>query len=165
MRVQDIMSEAVKSCRPEMNLAEAASIMWQADCGILPVIGDGGMVIGMITDRDIAIAAGTRNRISSEIQVGEAMSKDVYDCSTDDDIHAALETMRKAKVRRLPVVNGDGVIEGVLSLNDIARHAEKIDVRKTPSEISYEDVVITLKAISEDRRLSLALEAQVATHG
>ena len=163
MRVQDIMSEAVKSCRPETNLAEAASIMWQADCGILPVIGDGGKVIGMITDRDIAIAAGTRNRIPSEIQVVKAMSKDVYDCSTDDDIHAALETMRKAKVRRLPVVNGDGVIEGVLSLNDIARHAEKIDVRKIPSEITYEDVVITLKAISEHRRLSLALEAQVAT--
>ena len=165
MRVQDIMSEAVKSCRPETNLAEAASIMWQGDCGILPVIGDGGKVIGMITDRDIAIAAGTRNRISSEIQAGEVMSRDVYDCSIDDDIHAALETMRKAKLRRLPVVNAAGVIEGVLSLNDVVRHAEKIDVRKTPSEISYEDVVITLKAISEHRRQALALEAQVATHG
>src|SRR6185503_13025517 len=89
MRVQDIMSEALKSCRPETNLAEAASIMWEGDCGILPVTGDGGRVIGMITDRDIAIAAGTTNRIPSEITVSDAMSRDVIDCNPDDDIHAA----------------------------------------------------------------------------
>jgi CBS domain-containing protein len=163
MRVQDIMSEAVKSCRPETNLAEAASIMWEGDCGILPVIGDGGKVIGMITDRDLAMAAGTTNRIPSDIQVGEAMSRDLHDCTPDDDIHAALETMRKGKVRRLPVVNGDGVIEGVLSLNDVARHAEKIEGRRTTTELSYDDVIITLKAISEHRRLGLVMEAQVAT--
>jgi CBS domain-containing protein len=163
MRVQDIMSEAVKSCRPETNLAEAASIMWEGDCGILPVISDGGKVIGLITDRDLAMAAGTTNRIPSDINVGEAMSRDIYDCTPDDDIHAALETMRKGKVRRLPVVNDDGVIEGVLSLNDIARHAEKLEGRGTTTELSYDDVVITLKAISEHRRLAVAMEAQVAT--
>ena len=163
MRVQDIMSKAVKSCRPETNLAEAASILWEGDCGILPVIGDGGEVIGMITDRDLAMAVGTTNRIPSDIQVGEAMSKDVYDCAPDDDIHAALETMRKEKVRRLAVVNSNGAIEGILSLNDLARYSEKLDVRKTTAELSYDDVVITLKAISEHRRLALALEAQVAT--
>ena len=162
MRVQDIMSEAVKSCRPEMNLAEAASIMWEGDCGILPVTGEGGKVIGMITDRDIAMAAGTTNRIAADIQVGDAMSRDVFDCNPDDDIHAALETMRKGKVRRLPVVNSDGVIEGMLSINDLARHAEKTDARKA-TELSFEDVVITLKAISEHRRLELIMEAHVAT--
>ena len=163
MRVQDIMSEAVKSCRPETNLAEATSIMWEGDCGILPVIGDAGKVIGMITDRDIAMAVGTTNRIPSDIRVDEAMSRDIHDCSPDDDIHAALETMRKGKVRRLPVVSGDGVIRGVLSLNDVARHAEKLEGRRTTTELSYDDLVITLKAISEHRRLALALEAQVAT--
>jgi CBS domain-containing protein len=162
MRVQDIMSEALKSCRPETNLAEAASIMWEGDCGILPVTGDGGKVIGMITDRDIAIAAGTTNRIPSEIKVSDAMSRDVIDCNSDDDIHAALETMRKGKVRRLPVVNSDGVIEGILSINDVARHAEKTDGRKT-TELTFDDLVITLKAISEHRRVALLLGAQVAT--
>jgi hypothetical protein len=60
------------------------------------------------------------------------------------------------------VVNSDGVIEGVLSINDVARHAEKTDARKTTTELSFDDVVITLKAISEHRRRA-ALEAQVAT--
>ena len=162
MRVQDIMSEALKSCRPETNLAEAASIMWEGDCGILPVTDDSGKVLGMITDRDIAIAAGTTNKLPSEIQVGDAMSKDVFDCDPDDEIHAALETMRKGKVRRLPVINRDGVIEGILSLNDVARHAIKTDARKTATELSFDDVVITLKSISEPRRLALQMEAQVA---
>ena len=163
MRVQDIMSEALKSCRPETNLAEAASIMWEGDCGILPVTGDDGKVIGMITDRDIAIAAGTTNRLPSEIQVGDAMSRDLFDCNADDDIHAALETMRRGKVRRLPVLNSEGVIQGILSINDVARHAEKTDARKTTTELSFDDLVITLKAISEHRRLALLMEAQVAT--
>ena len=162
MRVQDIMSEALKSCRPETNLAEAASIMWEGDCGILPVTDDGGKVLGMITDRDIAIAAGTTNRLPSEIQVGDAMSKDVFDCDPDEEIHTALETMRKGKVRRLPVINRDGVIEGILSLNDVARHAIKTDARKTTTELSFDDVVFTLKSISEPRRLALQMEAHVA---
>ena len=162
MRVQDIMSVALKSCRPETNLAEAASIMWEGDCGILPVTGDDGKVIGMITDRDIAIAAGTTNRLPSEIQVGDAMSRDLFHCNPDDDIHLALETMRKGKVRRLPVVNSEGVIEGILSINDVARHAEKTEGRKA-TELSFDDLVITLKAISEHRRLALLMEAQVAT--
>ena len=163
MRVQDIMSEALKSCRCETNLAEAASIMWEADCGILPVIGDDGKVIGMITDRDIAMAVGTTNRIPSDIRAAEAMCREIHDCSPDDDIHAALETMRKAKIRRLPVVSADGVIQGILSLNDIARHAEKPEARRTAADLSYDDLAITLKAISEHRRLALSLEAQVAT--
>jgi len=162
MKVQEIMSEAVRSCQPEMNLAEAASIMWEGDCGILPVIEDGGKVVGMITDRDIAMSVRTRNRIPSDIQVREAMCRDIHGCSPDDDIHAALETMRNCRVRRLPVLSAEGLIQGVLSLNDVVRHAEKFEGRRT-TELSYDDVVVTLKAISEHRRLVLALEAQVAT--
>jgi predicted transcriptional regulator len=117
----------------------------------------------LITDRDIAMAAGTTNRIPSDIQVGEVMSTDILDCNPDDDVHAALESMRKGKVRRLPVVNSDGVIRGVLSINDLVRHAEKADLRKTTIELSVDDLVITLKAISEHRRPAMQMEAQVAT--
>ena len=65
-------------------LAEAVRMMWEGDCGTLPVIADGGKVIGMITDRDIAIAAGTRNRLASEIRVSEAMSQAVHSCTPDE---------------------------------------------------------------------------------
>jgi CBS-domain-containing membrane protein len=131
--------------------------MWEGDFGTLPVMADAGKVIGMITDRDIAIAVATRGRVAGDIAVTEAMSKHLYACSPGDDIHAALKTMRKDKVRRLPVINDDGRLVGVLSLNDIALHAEKIEGRKSP-DLSYDDVVNTLKAICEHHPSELAGE-------
>ena len=148
MKVQHMMSEDVKVCGFNTNLAEAAALMWEGDCGILPVITQSGEVEGIITDRDIAIALGTRNQFAFEIPVGEVMTGKVYTCTPDDDIHTALKIMRKEKVRRLPVVNVEGKLQGLLSLNDIAIHAEPFDGHKTV-KVSYEDVVKTFKAICE----------------
>jgi signal-transduction protein with cAMP-binding, CBS, and nucleotidyltransferase domain len=122
--------------------------MWEADCGFLPVVADDGKVLGVITDRDIAIALGTRPQLAAEIAVNEVMSEKLYACSPSDNIHAALKTMRKDRVRRLPVVNDEGGLEGILSMNDVAIHAEKFDQHKTV-DLSYEDVVNTFKAICE----------------
>ena len=95
MKVQDVMTSEVKSCRPETSLAAAAVMMLDYDCGALPVVNDENKVIGMITDRDIAIAAATRPRLASEIPVGEVISHKVYSAMLDEDIHAALKTMQK----------------------------------------------------------------------
>jgi CBS domain-containing protein len=148
MRVQDIMTETVKVCVPDANLAEAAAIMWEADCGTIPVVSDGGKVVGMITDRDMAVALGTRDRRASDIAVRDVISGELYSCHPEDDIHTALKTMRKDKIRRLPVVDETGVLQGILSMNDIALHAEKFDEHRT-IDLTYEDVVSTLKAICE----------------
>jgi CBS domain-containing protein len=163
MKTQDVMTEAVRSCRPETNLAEAVRMMSEGDCGTLPVIEDSGQVIGMITDRDIAIAAGTRNQRPAEIQVREAMSQTVYSSAPDEDIHTALKTMRREKVHRLPVVNDAGGIEGLLSLNDVALKAEKFDGHKT-TDLSYDDVVRTLKAVCEHRHPKVVSEVHAAVH-
>ena len=104
----------------------------------------------MITDRDIAIAAGTKHRPAWAIPVSDAMSKELYSVSPDDDIHTALKLMRKDRVRRLPVINAKGALEGILCLNDIALHAEQPNGEKTP-KLKYEDVVSTLKGICEHR--------------
>jgi len=149
MKVQDLMTEDVKACWPDTNLAAAAAMMWQNDCGVLPVIADGGKAIGVITDRDIAIAVGTKNRIASDVPVREVMSTRVYTASPEDDIHTALKLMRKEKVHRLPVVNNDGVLKGILSLNDVALQAMHANGRA--GELKYEDVVSTLKAVCEHR--------------
>jgi CBS domain-containing protein len=146
------MNEKVSYCWPETSLAAAAVRMWDEDCGALPVVIDGGRVIGMITDRDIAIAAGTKGRPAFNIPVREVMSQALYACSTDDDVHTALKTMRKEKVRRLPVIDGDGVLKGILSMNNIVLLAQKGE-KKHPSELDYEDVVNTYKAICEHRHL------------
>jgi CBS domain-containing protein len=149
MKVQDVMTESVRTCSSEESLAEAAAIMWSADCGVLPVLTD-GKVVGVITDRDIAIALGTRDKRAADIPIKDVMTEKVFFATPEEDIHAALKTMRKERIRRLPVLNNNGLIEGIVSMNDIALHAEKFDGHRT-TELSYEDAMNTLKAICEHR--------------
>jgi CBS domain-containing protein len=120
MKVQEVMNSQVHSCRPDTNLAVAGVVMWDYNCGTLPVVDDTGHVVGMITDRDIAIAAATQGRPAREIPVRDVISSTVYSCTPDEDVLAALKIMRHAKVQRLPVVNAEGRLQGILCLNDIA---------------------------------------------
>jgi|ERR1044072_202011 predicted transcriptional regulator len=162
MKVQNLMSEKVSVCGFNTNLAEAAAMMWENDCGCLPVITESGAVEGLITDRDIAIALGTRNQCAYEIPVGEVMTGKVYGCTPDDDIHTALKTMGKEKVRRLPVVNAEGNLAGLLSLNDVAIYAKSFDADKTVA-LSYEDVINTFKAICEHCHTEDIEKVQITT--
>jgi CBS domain-containing protein len=150
MKVQDVMSSNVSSCRSENNLAAVATMMWDGDCGVVPVVDDAGKVIGMITDRDIAIAAATKGRPASEVTVGEVIANRVHTCALNEDLQSALKTFRQEKVRRLPVVNDEGILQGILSLNDVILRAEEAKGNYVP-EISYEDAMSTLKAICEHR--------------
>jgi CBS domain-containing protein len=150
MKVGDLMTGNVQSCRPDSNLSAAAAIMWDTDCGVLPVVDESGRVIGLITDRDIAMAAATRGRHPSEIAVYEVISGHVYAVSPDEDIQLALKTMRHSKVRRLPVTDDDGILQGILSLYDILIHTEEAG-GKPMSGFTIEDVLSTCKAICEHR--------------
>jgi CBS domain-containing protein len=146
MKVKEIMALNPKACTTTTNLAEAASFMWDYDCGILPVVTDGGRVVGLITDRDICIAGATKNRNLSNIAVEEIITSKVYSCAPEDDVLKALETMQQRKVRRLPVVAPDGTLEGILSINDITLNAKEATNRKAP-ELSFRDLIQTYKAI------------------
>lgn len=148
MKVQDVMTSNVKACRSEVNLAAAAGIMWDNNCGTLPVVDEAGKVVGMITDRDIAIAVATKGRLAAEIAVGEVVSGKVTACALDEDIKSALKKMGQERVRRIPVINREGIIQGILSLDDAAIHAEEHKRGQRPA-LSYEDVVDTYKAICE----------------
>src|SRR5688572_14794835 len=81
MKAEDVMTRNVKSCRPETNLSQVAALMWDYDFGAMPVVDDTNRVMGMITDRDIAIAAATKGRLATEINVGEVISGNVYACA------------------------------------------------------------------------------------
>jgi CBS domain-containing protein len=155
MKVHEVMTESVKFCSPETNLARVVATMWENDCGVLPVVAASGKPIGVITDRDVAISLGTRNLRASEVSAGEVMSRKVFTASPEDDIHTALRLMRREKVRRLPVIDAEGKLVGILSLNDIALQATHRDGKKTP-ELSYEDVVATMKAVCEHRHPMIA---------
>ena len=146
MKVEDVMTEDVQFCTPETNLAAAAMQMWDHDCGTLPVVSEDGTAIGMITDRDICIAAATRHRDIAEIRVGELASGALHSCTPNTRLDEALKIFQQARVRRLPVLNNDGKLEGILSLNDIVLLGREEFEKKVP-DVSYADVVNTLRAI------------------
>jgi len=146
MKVKEIMAVNPKACTTTTNLAEAASFMWDYDCGILPVVADGGRVVGLITDRDICIAGATKNRNLSDIAVEEIITSKIYSCAPEDDVRKALQTMQQRKVRRLAVVAPDGTLQGIVSINDITLNAKETTGKKVP-EISFRDLVQTYKAI------------------
>jgi CBS domain-containing protein len=152
MKVQDIMTSDVQCCGPDTNLAAAAKMMWDSDCGALPVLNVEGHVMSMITDRDICMAAATKNKPASEITVWETVSGKVYTCQLSDDVHTALDIMKREKVRRLPVVDEDGVLQGIVAMNDFVLLAGQAKSAKT-SAVTCEDVVRTMKAISMHRAL------------
>jgi len=152
MKVQDIMTSDVQCCGPDTNLAAAAKMMWDSDCGALPVLNVQGQVRGMITDRDICMAAATKNKPASDITVWETVSGKVSTCNMSDDVRTALDIMKREKVRRLPVVNEDGVLQGIVAMNDFVLLAGEAKGGKAPG-LSYEDVVRTMKAISAHRAL------------
>jgi CBS domain-containing protein len=151
MKVEHIMTKNVRSCHPETNLSYVAAKMWDYDFGAMPVVDDEDRVMGMITDRDIAIAASTKGCLATEITVGEVMSGNVYACALDEEISSALKIMRREKVRRLPVIGKDGKLAGLLSINDVVLHAGE-----ARGEIPYEDVMSTFKAVCKHSKTSQA---------
>jgi CBS domain-containing protein len=144
MKVREVMTKTAAFCGPESTLEEASFLMRKRNCGFLPVVGDGGNVIGVLTDRDMCIALGTRNRKPSSLRVWDVMSHKLFTCMEGDDVHCALKTLRAARIRRLPVIDRDGTLVGVLSIDDIVLHARDHLMRK---DISYSDVENTYKAI------------------
>ncbi|HUK32220.1 MAG TPA: CBS domain-containing protein [Candidatus Acidoferrum sp.] len=146
MKVKDAMVGTPVSCGPEANLGVAAELLWNQNCGILPVVDSDRKVVGVMTDRDMCIALGTRNLLPGQILVKEVMTGKVHSCQVDDDVHLALEKMSKGRVRRLPVVDSNGVLQGILSMDDVVLHAEGPS-RAGATGLTQKDVVETLKTI------------------
>lgn len=156
MQVKEIMTSDVAHCGPQSALAEAAMIMWHKDCGSVPVVNHEGKAIGIVTDRDICMALVTRNRAASQISVGEVIGGLVRVCSPDDDVETALATMQHAQVRRLPVVDRDGTLRGILSISDALRYTGKNE--KKQKRVSRKKVLQTLRAISQSQTVAINAE-------
>ena len=123
--VEDVMTATPTCCSPDTPLHEAAAHLWHGDIGVLPVVdGTGGQrVCGMITDRDMAMAAYTQGRPLHEIRVSTAYTGPARSCRPSDDLHQALRLMADGQIHRLVVVDADNCPVGVVSLSDIARVA------------------------------------------
>jgi CBS domain-containing protein len=118
MYVKDLMTTDPRTCAPNTNLAAAAALMLDGDCGLLPVVDDGRLV-GVVTDRDLYIALATRDQQASCVTVGEVVQAPAITCGPEDDVHEALAMMKRHLVRRLPVAGFGGTVIGVISMNDI----------------------------------------------
>ncbi len=151
MKVEHLMTRDVETCAPEADLAQAAMIMWRRDCGFVPVVeSSSGRFAGVITDRDICMATATRHSSASSIPVREVMGSHAFTCAPSDDVRVAMHRMSEGQVRRLPVVDKQGKLSGVISLNDLALAAEK-SLRREDDGIGYADVMGVLKAVSAHR--------------
>ncbi len=146
MKVAEVMTRDVQTCTPETNLAAAAIQMWNGDCGALPVVDDDGKVLGMITDRDICIAAATNHQDIAGIKVAEITTGAVQSCVPETSVRDALKIFEQARVRRLPVVDEDNKLTGILSISDIVLHTGEGRDKKA-TDVSYADVANTFKAI------------------
>jgi CBS domain-containing protein len=151
MNISDICTSAVRYCRPEDSVSLAASLMWDGDCGAVPVVNEAGRLVGVITDRDICIAVATCRRYASEIPVREVMSGKVVSCKPEDSVKEALRIMRDEQLRRLPVLDGKGILRGIVTVNDIILAAKDVPM-KAAREALTQDVMLTLMAISQHRK-------------
>lgn len=148
MNVRDIMAKQVACCTPQQTLDVIVNMMQDNDCGSIPITDDDGRALGILTDRDIALTCAEKHKALWEL-CGEDFinGHSVFTCSDDDDVRTALETMRTCQVRRLPVVNRLGHIEGILSIDDIITFAQRGIRGEGSPDISYEDTMTTLKAL------------------
>lgn len=135
MRVRDAMTQDVALVHPDQPIEEAARIMTECDCGVVPV-ADGDRLVGMITDRDIAVRAVARGR-DPDTPVRQVMTREVLYAFEDEALDDIAENMAEMKVRRLPVVNRSKRLVGIISLSDIAlTDDEEADVEMALCNIS-----------------------------
>ena|SRR5579863_3447086 len=148
MIISEICTRGARFCGPRDPLAAAAEIMWDCDCGAVPVLDESGRLRGVITDRDICIAVATRKRLASEIPVEEVMSGNVTSCTLETPVAETLRLMREARLRRIPVLDERGALKGMVTVGDIIRAVR--DLRPSAGrEALLQEIMLTLMAISQ----------------
>jgi CBS domain-containing protein len=157
MHVKDIMSHPIVTCHVSGTLDHAARLMWEYDCGVVPIVDDTGRLAGVVTDRDICMAAYTQGQPLSAIPVTTAMSRQVVAVHADDLIEQVETLMRDHQIRRLPVLDNDNRPLGLVSMSDLARLAAR--ARKSAVD---RELVVTLAAVGRPRTRGAALDQPVA---
>jgi len=147
MRASDLMTKPVQSCFATDDLQRAAQLMWEGDCGIVPVLDPERHVIGVITDRDICMAAYMRGLGLRQMEVGSTMAKVVHAVREDDPVEAVEAAMRGAHVRRVPVLDGQRKLVGLLSIHDLAQ-AHRMSGERADG-LGDETVVKTIREVCQ----------------
>ena len=146
MRINDVMSRPAVTCPSDAGLDSAARLMWEFDCGIVLAVNDDGRLAGVVTDRDICLAAYMHRKPLHLIPLAKTMVKQVISVHAEDDVHEAEHLMRDNRLRRLPVIDDGGHPAGVISVDDLVNLAAR-DTR-TPVDREF---VGTLAAVMAPR--------------
>lgn len=166
MKVRNLMRRIPRCTTPDESLAAAGRTMAEAGVGVLPVIDADEKVIAVITDRDVCCALAREDRRPSELRVGAIASAPALTCGASDDVSKALATMRAFAVRRLPVIDAAGRIDGILSLDDVVLAAHLLAEKESGGVPTYVEVIETLRAIVRPAALApLPTGATVAAAG
>jgi CBS domain-containing protein len=144
MNVLAVMTRKVKFSGLDATVADVARIMADNGCGAIPIVDDAKKVVGIVTDRDVCLAMANARRLPSEIPVDQVMTKAVAMCGPDDGLEAALQTMENRRVRRLPVVSGDGTLIGILSVDDVVL---RVQSGRQKAELPPDETLKRLRAI------------------
>jgi CBS domain-containing protein len=147
MKIWKLMTRDVFTCGIHDNLNTAAQLMWDHDIGALPVLDDHARIVGVITDRDICMAAYTRGEPLRAIAVATTMSMHPATCFEDDELSDVEALMSKHQIHRVPVVDDDGRMVGIVSINDVARAAH------SRTEVSPAELAATVAAVSAPRQV------------
>ncbi|HEY5243559.1 MAG TPA: CBS domain-containing protein [Polyangiaceae bacterium] len=151
MKVGHVMVRSVLTCELDHPLSCAAKIMWESDCGSVAVVDAEGKVIGMVTDRDICMAAYTRDLPLSQMTVGSACSNGLIAVLASDSVEAAERLMQLHRVRRLPVVDVNDRPIGMLSISDLVRSA---GADRRNGDLAPDAVIATLAAIGRPHSMA-----------
>lgn len=146
MKASEIMTKAVRSCTKEATLSEVGLIMVSGNCGIVPVVDAHYKVLGVVTDRDLLVNLVKHDAKPSEICVEKIMGTAIYTCRPDDSLESVLNLMGQRKVRRLPVTDENGILKGIISLDDIVLESHETS-HTLEGGPSYDVVVGAFKEI------------------
>jgi CBS domain-containing protein len=158
MNIADIMTRTVYTCRRDDTLDAAARTMWEHDCGCLPVVDDDGRVVSVVTDRDLCMAAYFQGRSLAHMFVTSTATRPAVVAREDRSIEQVEALMRRHQVRRVPVVDANGVPVGIVSMNDLARLSHLGG--RGDGALDAQSVVDTLAAICEPGSGSVARAAE-----
>lgn len=123
MKVNELMTAPVKTCRTTALLGDAARTMLESGCGCVPVVDSRGRLAGMLTDRDVCLAVAARHQTPWEIPVRDVMSPNIVSCLVTDHLETALVAMKEHRIRRVPVVDEDRRVKGIISIDDVIRNS------------------------------------------
>lgn len=152
MTCGELMTRNPSFCLPDDGVDRAAKLMKSADVGSIPIVDDGKSrkVVGIVTDRDLAISVVAEGRDPRNVKIRDVMTRDPVTCREDDDVESILDLMAENQVRRIPIVDANERLIGIVAQADIAARLEDSDTGELVEEISATGIVESEDSDSEE---------------